>query len=89
MRAEMYKLSKDSSNISGTKKAGLLLAFAFCSIIFSIPAFAAENVSDSIDISITVGSKTIVVVDPDSLSWTGAQSVDPGSEGAIKAIQLP
>ncbi|MGC9310104.1 MAG: hypothetical protein ACP5E4_00075 [Candidatus Aenigmatarchaeota archaeon] len=61
----------------------LVIAISF----FLMPALA-ENISSSVDISIDVGSKTIVVVDPDILEWTGAQAVDPGSEGISKAIQI-
>ncbi|MBN2095766.1 MAG: hypothetical protein JW727_07000 [Candidatus Aenigmarchaeota archaeon] len=65
-----------------------LLLIASAASLLAIPAIAAENVSDTINITVQVGSKTIVVIDPDTLSWTGAQAVDPGREGVSKEIQI-
>lgn len=66
-----------------------LLLFAMCSLfLIGVPVIAAENASSTINITVQVGIKTIVVIDPDSLTWTGGEAVEPGSEGIVKAIQI-
>ena len=66
----------------------LSLSIIISLMLMSYPALAAENTTSTINITIEVAQKTIVVVDPDSLSWTGSQAVEPGREGVVKAIQI-
>ena len=46
-----------------------------------IPVMAAENSTGTINITVQVSAKTIVVIDPDILTWIGGESVNPGEEG--------
>jgi len=66
----------------------LFLHIIISLILVSYPALAGENTTSTINITIQVAQKTIVVVDPDSLSWVGSEAVEPGSEGVVKAIQI-
>ncbi len=79
--------------ILGVWKMKRLIVFLmlFC-ILFSgslflkfTPKAAAVNVSDSSDIILDVGEKTLIDLTPSSFSW-GA--IDPGSTGSIKQAQI-
>ncbi len=66
-----------------------LTLFAILTLLVAgTPVMAAENSSGTINITVLVSAKTIVVIDPDILTWIGGESVNPGEEGIVKAIQI-
>lgn len=86
----MIVFSNNTNSESKTKiiKYCLILLAAITLLTAGTPVMAAENASSTINITVQVSAKTIVVVDPDSLTWINGESVDPGHEGVIKAIQI-
>ena len=65
----------------------LFLCIIYSLIITNSPVFAV-NATNTVNITVEVAQKTIVVVDPDILSWSGSEAVEPGREGVVKAIQI-
>jgi len=84
----VFSNNTDSKNKTKIAKYCLILLAAMTLLTAGTPVMAAENSSSTINITVQVSEKTIIVVDPDSLTWTGTDSVDPGSEGIVKAIQI-
>ncbi len=66
----------------------LILLAILTLLTAGIPVMAAENSTGTINITVQVSAKTIVVIDPDILTWVGGESVNPGEEGVVKAIQI-
>ena len=68
----------------------LLLAFLLLLLVTSAFAAAPTNITatKSISITVEVRERTLVDIQPNSLSWTGSDAVDPGSTGVDKGVQI-
>jgi hypothetical protein len=87
MNSSMF--SKKNAYATGIVNLSIIVAFAaILSTTLTLPIAIADNATNTVNITIQVNQKTLVTVDPSTLTWTGGQAVDPGTEGISKTIQI-